>query len=486
MSKRVAVIDIGSNSLRMLIYEKTSRFAFHILHEAKSKVRLPQNAYANGGNLQEAPMQRAFFALKDFASLIDSFKVRKTLCVATSALRDAPNKSFFISKIRNDLGINIKIIDGTKEAYLGAMACLNLLPKLSDAMTIDIGGGSTEFAHIDNNAISNQISLELGTVRLKELFFDKNDIDGAKDYIDAELSKLKITSAKTLVGIGGTFRAISSAIMDKEAYPIQKLHGYEPDIHAFEKLLTKILNAKESELYHLGIKEERFDVIKPGALILLRVLKKLKTSKLLTSGVGIREGVFLSDLLRSTKDRFPLNFNTSIRVMLDRHIQNRQFSSQISKVAKSLFDQTHTTLGISSEHRKELAIAAKIYTIGSSVHFYSQHSHNYELVKDMLEFGFSHKEIMVVATLVKYGGKKMPPNSHIDEFKKFLPPKNEIDGLVYILSLSIALLSHRPKNIDFECRFENDKLNIITKESLYLAKQSIAKIDKQLLEITFS
>lgn len=171
MAKRVAVIDIGSNSIRMVVFEKTSRFAFHLLHEAKSKVRISQNAYQNGGNLQPAAMDRTFYALSDFLTVAASFKVTKTLCVATSALRDAPNKAEFIQRVKKELHLNIKVIDGTKEATFGAVACANLLPEQENALTIDIGGGSTEFALINQKNVSSPISLDLGTVRLKELFF---------------------------------------------------------------------------------------------------------------------------------------------------------------------------------------------------------------------------------------------------------------------------------------------------------------------------
>ena len=99
MAKRVAVIDIGSNSVRIAIYEKTSRFAFHLLHEEKSRVRISENAYKYEGNLQELPMQRTFDALRDFVTISESFKVKKMLCVATSALRDAPNKKDFLKRV---------------------------------------------------------------------------------------------------------------------------------------------------------------------------------------------------------------------------------------------------------------------------------------------------------------------------------------------------------------------------------------------------
>lgn len=488
MAKRVAVIDIGSNSVRMVIYEKTSRFAFHILHEAKSRVRISENAYQNGGNLQEIPMQRAFEALSDFLSIVSSFKARKTLCIATSALRDAPNKKDFINKIKNSLDLNIKIIDGPREAYLGAVACINLLPQQKDALSIDIGGGSTEFSLIDGQKIDSNISVDLGTVRIKELFFDKGDVDGAKKYIDSQLQQLDGTNISTVIGIGGTFRAISNAILNKNGYPIDKLHAYEPNYDEFEKVLEKIVKSDEDELRDIGIKSSRFDVIKPGALILLRVFKKFKIQKLVTSGAGVREGLFLTDLLRNSNDRFPANYNTSVRYILDAHIDNHDYANQLSKVSKMLFDLTHKELKIEEKYRYELAVAAKLCMSGNNIHYYSHNKNSYNLIKDALEFGFTHKQIILIATLTRYAKRKLPSQSHIQKFKDLLPDTEQLEALSFLLSLAVALLSHYPRNIDFTLSFEDSELKIHSKNSLYLAKESIKKLDmmpKNSINISF-
>lgn len=477
MSKRVAVIDIGSNSVRMVVYEKSSRFAFHILHEAKSRVRLSQNAYQNNGILQEIPMQRAFDVLENFSSIISSLKARKVLCVATSALRDAPNKKDFINRVKNSLGLQIKVIDGQREAYLGAIACANLLPNLKNALSVDIGGGSTEFSLIDNKEIGLNISLNLGTVRLKELFFDNNDIEGAKKYIDEQLTQLDITDPETIIGIGGSFRAISNAILNNDNYPLQKLHAYEPNYDEFTQFLKKILVSDEDELKKLGIKNNRLDIIKPGALILLRVFKKFKVKNLITSGVGVREGVFLADLLRTSRDRFPPNYNTSMRYILDSHVDNITYANQLCKVAKELFDLTHQTLGIDKKYRYELAIAAKLYISGSSIHYYSLNRHSYYLIEDALEFGFTHKEIILIATLARYAKRKLPSSEHVDKFRDLLPEIKQLNALSYLLSLSVALLSHQPRNIDFTLSFEESELKVESKNSLYLAKESIEKLE---------
>lgn len=477
MSKRVAVIDIGSNSVRMVVYEKSSRFAFHILHEAKSRVRLSEHAYQNSGVLQETPMQRAFDALENFSSIISSLKARKTLCVATSALRDAPNKKDFINRVKNSLGIQIKVIDGEREAYLGAIACANLLPEQKNALSIDIGGGSTEFSLINNKEISLNISLNLGTVRLKELFFDKNDIEGAKKYIDSQLAQLQNINPQTIIGIGGSFRAISNAILNNSDYPIQKLHAFEPNYDEFIQLLKKILVSDEDDLEKLGIKNSRFDIIKPGALILLRVFKKFKVKNLITSGVGVREGVFLADLLRTAKDRFPPNYNTSMRYILDSHVDNLAYANQLCRVTKELFDLTHQTLNIDRNYRYELAIAAKLYISGSSIHYYSHNRHSYYLIEDALEFGFTHKQIILIATLARYAKRKLPSSEHVDKFRNLLPDTDQLNSLSYLLSLGVALLSHQPRNIDFTLSFEKGELKIESKNSLYLAKESIEKLE---------
>ena len=172
MAKRTAIIDIGSNSARLVIFEKTSRYGFHLICEQKSKVRIGEGAYEKDGYLQPIGIKRAFLTLKSFIHTIDKYQAHKTLCVATSAIRDAPNGKTFTEWIKKELGLSIKIIDGKQEAIYGAIAASNLLP-IHNAISIDIGGGSSDIALIKNGKIIDSYSLNIGTVRIKELFFDK-------------------------------------------------------------------------------------------------------------------------------------------------------------------------------------------------------------------------------------------------------------------------------------------------------------------------
>ncbi|MEA1920871.1 MAG: Ppx/GppA phosphatase family protein [Campylobacterota bacterium] len=484
MAKRTAIIDIGSNSVRMVVFEKSSRFAFHLLHEIKSPVRISEGAYENGGALQDAAQDRAIGALRDFLSLADSYKVRKILCVATSAVRDASNRSQFLSRAKQELQLSIKVIDGEKEAYFGGIACANLLAK-TDAITIDIGGGSTECAHISNGKVLNGHSLNIGTVRLKELFFDKDDIKGAKAYIDDAIATLPIKESDHIIGVGGTFRALSNAIMKREAYRFNKLHGYHFDAKIMIDFGEKILKADTDELKALGIKPDRFDIIKSGTLILLRIINRFKISKLTASGVGVREGVYLNDLLRHQHGSFPANFNPSVRNLIDRRIIDHNHANHMAKTAGTLFDLLHVKLDISPQYRSSFVIAAKLSKIGTSLHFYSYHQHGYYLIQSALEYGFTHKEIMLIATLIRYQKRKRAKREHKELYASLLPKASMLDSMSQLLRLTDTLLSHHPRQIDFELSFENRTLEIKSKKKRYLSCEKLKLLEVQGIELLY-
>ena len=473
MAKRTAIIDIGSNSVRMVIFERTSRFAFTLLHESKSRVRISEGAYRHGGDLQPAAIERAMHALGEFMSIARAYHCRKLLCVATSAVRDAPNRSTFVTRARRELGLNIKVIDGEKEAYLGGVACANLLPH-QQAKTIDIGGGSTECACLENGLVTNSRSLNLGTVRLKELFFDTGDLEGASAYIDAQLAELPETEEAVVIGVGGSFRALAHIILKAEDHPIKKLHAYTFSVQTLYKLGEKILAAPDNDaLKALGVKKERYDVIRPGTMILMRFLKRLNCKTLITSGAGVREGVYLTDLLRHSNHRFPANFNPSLHYLLDCHTVEPRFASQLSSLALSLFDLLHAPLDIDPYYRKKLGIAAKLAKVGASVHFYSYSKNSQYLVESALEYGYTHREIMTVAALVRYHKKRKVSRAFYEHYESVLPKLKVLNRLNLLLCLSDALLAHRPRDIDFTLHLNDENgLTIRSAHALHLAKEA--------------
>ena len=481
MAKITAVIDIGSNSARMAVFKKTSHFGFVLLKEIKSRVRISEGAYENNGNLQDFAIKRAINALKEFLIIAKSLKARKILAVATSAVRDAPNKSIFLSKVRKEVGLNIKVIDGSKEAFFGAVAASNLLPH-NDGITIDIGGGSTEFALIQNKKIINKISLKLGTVRLKELFFDKKDIKGAKEYINTELSKLPnefITS--TIFGIGGTIRALSKVIMKKNEYPLDILHGFKYSFEIEKNFLELIINSSNQELKELGFKEERLDVIKEGTLILLQAIQKLNAKHIITSGVGVREGVFLSDLLRNSNYMFPKNFNPSVRSIVDIYQIDTKTSTYESNLALKIFDILKPIHQIDDKYKNHLRYAMKLSMAGSYIDFYSSHKHTNYVLLNSLHYGFSHEDRILISKIIRYHKKKKIKKEFLSLYQQLAPEKKILETLCYIFWLT-KILNINLSNQKLELNLKNDLL-VINGDNLYLAKEELNKNQKYKIKI---
>ncbi len=475
MAKCTAVIDIGSNSMRMAVFQKSSRFAFHIIHEVKSSVRLGENAYRNGGNLQPEPMERTFSALREFLSVARSFGVRKTLCVATSALRDAPNSAELIGRVRRELGLQIKIIDGEKEAYYSGLACANLLPSI-DAVTVDVGGGSSEFTLLQNGKVESLFSLNIGTVRLNELYMERNDLKGAISYIDEALKSLPPFETDSLIGVGGTFRAITRSLMKKEHYPLKKLHGYETDEPRFSAFCAQIQEATPKKLKTLYIKPDRYDTIKAGTLIFQRIIRHLGVSRLVCSGVGVREGVYLGDLLRNSGGSFPSNYNPSLRYLLDTHAVHSDHGTQCARLAGRIYDLLDVHLGLEGRYRSELVMAAKLIPIGIGTRYYAYQRHSHYLALHALDYGLTHPQIVLISHLLLF--KKGHASSELlpkNGYESLLPDTQSLDLLYAVLWLSHILLAART-NAD-AIRIERTEGGLaVSGENLYLAKEQIKNI----------
>ena len=471
MAKVTAVIDIGSNSARMAVFRKTSRFGFYLLREEKSKVRISEGAYEHNGELQDFAINRAINALKEFLLIAKSLKARKILCVATSAVRDAPNRAEFINRVKKELGLKIKVIDGDKEAFFGGVAAANLLYE-KNGVTIDIGGGSTEFAKIVNKKVEETISLKLGTVRLKELFFDKNDIDGAREYIKKELSKLgDVFNSKKVFGIGGSIRALSQVIMKKNEYPLDILHGFTYEVKKEIKFLEKIILMSDEELLKIGVKVDRLDVIRPGTLILIEALKYLKAKEVITSGVGVREGVFLTDLLRNDNFHFPNNFNPSVRTIIDVYQIDRKIASYETKIALEIFDLLKDEFNLNEKYKMHLTYAIKLSRAGELIDFYEAHKHTDYILLNSLHYGFRHSDRLLISKIIRFYKRKKIKKKDIEKFKNLLPKKDILEKLcdIFFVAKLININLSMPK---VEIVKENGKI-IVKGENLYLAKEKL-------------
>ncbi len=463
MPKRTAVIDIGSNSIRLVIYQRTSRFGFHLICEKKAQSRISEGSFQNNGYLQEEAIQRVIDALYAFKFIIKDYKVRKTLIVATAAVRNAPNRSEFIQRVRKELKLNIKVIDGNKEAYFGALAAINLLPLQKDAITIDIGGGSSDIALIKNGKITQTLSLDIGTITLKELFFDKNrPINEVIFFIREKLQAIpkEFKRVSNIIAIGGVLRALAKSIMIKNDYSFRKIHAFEYEYQKEKEHFNKIVSATNNkELEKLHIKPNRFDTIRQGVLIFQLFLEATNAKKVITSGVGLREGVFLHDKLRNSKGYFPKEINPSIVSIIDRfNILERSYKNRV-KIAKNLFEVFKNESKLNDRFLRHLIDACKISDIGKDLTIYNEHKHAYYIASQELNWQYTHEDMLLIATLLRSKGDKLIYKPLHKEHKKILPSKEELKWLGFIYTLSDILDSYSSKN-KLQFHFENNSLTI--------------------------
>lgn len=480
IEKRIAVIDIGSNSARLVIFERSSKFGFHIISEQKSRVRIGEGAYQNSGRLQPIGIQRAYLALDSFMQTIREYAITTIHCVATSALRDAPNAPEFIAWIRSNIGIEIEIIDGDQEAFYGSVAVMNLLP-MQSGITIDIGGGSADLSLFEEGKVVDTVSLNLGSVRLKELFSDtKSSVEEMQAFIDEELQGIpEGFRNKTAIGMGGTIRALSKAIMSNTHYPLKKLHAFSYSFDEYSDYLHGVAYSDMAQLSQFGIKEDRFDTIREGTLIFIEILKKIGAQEIVTSGVGVREGIFLSKLLQNYEYRFPQQINPSIISMQDRFDKTQKRYDSMIRSALELYALLRVNLKMqeSKNYSMELISAIKLSNIGKSLTIYHANEHAFYIASQELNYRYRHEEIIFISMLLRMQGKDIKKFTLYRTYKKLLPSKS-IFRLVSFCYALIVELYENTKDAQIGFEYQNKTLIIDSDKSLYISKNSIQKIAK--------
>jgi len=479
MPKRVAIVDIGSNSARVVIYQRTSRFGFHLIAQQKANVRISEGSFQNGGYLQEKAIIRAINSLKIFKNIIDEYKARKTIIVATAAVRNAPNRYDFLARVKKETGFKIKVIDGNKEALFGAVAALNLLPITQNSISIDIGGGSSDIALIKDSKVVSTISLNIGTITLKELFFDKRlPLSEARAFINKELNKIpqEFYEANCIIAIGGVLRALAKSIMEVSNYSYKKIHAFNYNITNYSSHIDDILNAKDNkELERLKIKEGRFDTIREGLLIFKEFCEKLNIQNIITSGVGIREGIFLNDMLRGVGGKFPKEINPSIVSIRDRLDILGIPTKPKEKISKKLYSILKEQIPTNLDYSKELLYAIKLNNIGKTLTIYDEHKHTYYIASQELNWQFTHKQMLLIAAILRSKGDKLIYKAIKKEHKKLLPSKKVLRWLGLIYTISNLLYEHAPKG-SFKFSFKDNILKIESNSNLELFQEEIKNL----------
>jgi len=302
MNLRAAAVDIGTNSCRLLIAEsdKKSDKSFDILCRNLEITRLGEGVDQNK-SLKEKAVNRVFNVLKKYKEIADKFKVDSIRVVVTSALRDVKNSHLLAEKI-SDLGLELEIISGEKEAelnYLGAVSNLE-----DDFLLIDIGGGSTEFIWSDSSEI-NFKSLDIGCVRMTEKFISNPEkkissaeINKIKNYVnDLLLKELKLNKKFKVKGVGGTITTLAAVKLKLEVYDSSKIENLKLKYSELEKTMDRLTELNlEARKKVKGLQPKRADIIVSGLIILLTIMKYINSKQLYVSDHDLLYGLLKEEL----------------------------------------------------------------------------------------------------------------------------------------------------------------------------------------------
>ncbi len=294
-----AAIDIGTNSCRLLIGENKNN-QIQIKKRELKITRLGEGVDKNR-KLNKKAVNRVLSALKYYKEIIDNYNIDKIRLIGTSALRDVDN-SLLLSKETIRLGFELEIISGKKEAelnYLGAVDNLN-----DDSMLIDIGGGSTEFIWLSNQAISFE-SVDIGCVRLTERFISEpesplkeSEIREINNFVyDSLKNELNLNKTLSIKGVGGTITTLAALKMAMEDYDSEKIEGAELYIKELKELLNKFKKLDLNDRSRLkGLQPKRADIIPAGLIILIVILEYISSESLTVSDHDLLYGLLKEEL----------------------------------------------------------------------------------------------------------------------------------------------------------------------------------------------
>jgi len=300
-----AVIDIGSNSVRLVVFDALRRHPNTIFNE-KVLCGLGRMV-GKTGRMDDAAMDCAIAACTRFRLLADAMGVAGIEAVGTAAVREAANGPEFLARLDEEAGLSVRVLSGAEEAEASAMGVVCGIPG-ADGVVGDLGGGSLELVALEHGKVRERATLPIGPVRLEGLF--ENDMSAVIRHVKAELKAvdwLDPIPDKAFYLVGGAWRAISRVMMAQEEAPLGILHGYRLDGERARTLAKVISRQHVDGLKGLeGVPSRRVPTLPTAALILHQVLRRLKPAQVVTSSLGLREGLVFSHLPPSVRESAPL------------------------------------------------------------------------------------------------------------------------------------------------------------------------------------
>jgi exopolyphosphatase/guanosine-5'-triphosphate,3'-diphosphate pyrophosphatase len=451
---RIAAIDIGTNSLHMIVVRVRPDLSFEVIDREKEMVRLGAGGL-DGRALTPEAMHAGLQVLSKFRRLADSHRVDEIIAVATSATREAENGSEFLKAIVEKTGIRARVISGTEEARLIHQAAVYGVGLAGDvAIVIDIGGGSVEITRGSGPNMDVGRSFKLGVIRLTERFI-KSDPLAPRDerklrrYIDGELGKYVSQLARQgfdrVIGTSGTIQSLGAVALAERGWSSTTLRNRRISAKQLRRAQKQLVARDIQERLRVpGLEPRRADLAVAGSILLDAILRRLGATDITLCDLSLREGLVLDYIGRHRKeiaqaDRYPDVRRRSVFELAERCNYWPEHAQQVARLAVALFDQTRIVHGLTDHEREWLEYAALLHDIGVHISYERHHKHSCYLIKNGDLRGFDPEEIEVIALVARYHRQAEPKRSH-EEYGEFgRTRRRTIRTLAAILRLAESL-----------------------------------------------
>ncbi len=425
---RIAAIDIGTNSIHMIVVQVRSDRSFEVIDREKEMVRLGSGGLG-GRALTESSIVAGLQVLSKFRRLAESHDVDEIIAAATSAVREADNGREFLNTVRQRTGIRARVISGTEEARLIHLAAVyGVDVSEGAAVVIDIGGGSVELTRGTPAKVQVAQSVKIGVIRLTEQFVKSDPLSPRDERrltkcigteTAAVVDQIVALGFDRVIGTSGTIQSLGQLAASEEG-------AVGPDDLRHRRISAKQIRRVRRELSSMTLAERlripkldprRADLAVAGSVLLDTLLKKLGAKEFTLCDLALREGLAL-DYIRKNQariakiEKYPDVRRRSVIELAERCNYSRDHAQQVARMALTMFDQTQASHGLGAREREWLEYAAVLHDIGVHISYGRHHKHSYYLVKNGDLRGFEPQEVEVMALATRYHRRGVPKRSH--------------------------------------------------------------------------
>ncbi len=453
MDKKVAIIDLGSNSVRMIIVAVNDRGAYRLIDQVTSIVRLGRGMGLEEV-IQEESLARSISTLKIFKKFVDSYDVDMTISVATAALRRASNQKEVLKRIKKETGLRFQVLSTDREAYYSYLGVINTLP-LEDFIMVDIGGGSIQIAKVVHRKIEHALNLPFGSVTLMEKFHLADEItpnsrEKALSFLQESLAAIPWLHREEqlpVVGLGGTLRSLGRLAQHHFDLEFESIHS----LHLSPEKALKVIDSLSRKNYEQrvdtpGMEKERGDIIVSGLLPFQSLLEVLDPPELIFSGSGLREGLFFEKFLREISPQpMPIGniLDHSLYNTLGRYHMNVTHAEKIHYISLKLFRALQRVHNLPSDYERILRAASMLHDLGMNVDYYNHHNHSFYLILHSRIYGLTQREIILAAFIA--GGHRGEALSQVQEpYYRILTSREK--EIIEIMSMFLKIAEMLDRN----------------------------------------